>query len=103
MNETRIIYNPGKASIAMLKRRMTPDTRAELDQVKYNAVGLVQTSVASVLYYGDRAAKVSNVYPVELHGSCPQHITTLAFFGETTAVETAMRAIQAEEAAKKKR
>lgn len=103
MNETRIIYNPGKAVVQMLRRRMTQETRTALDEVKFNAVGLVQTSVAGVMYYADRACKVSNVYPVELHGSCPQHITTLAFFGETTAVETAMKAILQEEQAKKKR
>lgn len=97
MAEGRIIYNPGEAVIKMFKRKMSPESREMLDEKKFNAIGVFQTSVASVLFYADRVVKVSNVLPVEISGSCPQHITTLAFFGETTAVETAMKAIVADE------
>ena len=97
MAEGRIIYNPGKYAMKMFFRKMTAESREELKDFKYDSVGLFQTTVAGILYYGDRVAKTSNVLPVEINGSCPQHITTLACFGETTAVETAMKMIIAEE------
>ncbi|MBQ9156999.1 MAG: hypothetical protein IJ137_09465 [Eubacterium sp.] len=103
MAEGRIIYNPGKYAMKMFYRKMSAEAREELKERKFDAVGLFQTSVSGILYYGDRVAKTSNVLPVEINGSCPQHITTLAFFGETTAVETAMRMIITEEREKKSR
>ena len=103
MTEGRIIYNPGRKVMDMFFRRMNVQSREELQSRKYDAIGLLQTSVAGVLYYADRATKTSNVFPVEIHGSCPQHITTLAFFGETTAVETAMKTLIKEEKEKKNR
>ena len=93
MMDQRIIYNPGKAVLEMFYRKMTKATREELEATYFNTIGLVQTSVAGVLYYADLASKSSKIYPVEIAGSCPQHITTLALFGDTSAVETAMRAI----------
>lgn len=103
MAEGRIIYNPGKHALKMFYRKMNAESREELKDFKFDAIGLFQTTVSSILYYADRVAKTSNVLPVEINGSCPQHITTLAFFGETTAVETAMRMILSEEREKKNR
>lgn len=103
MAEARIIYNPGKYAIQMFLRKMNAESREALKERKYDAVGLFQTTVSGILYYADRVAKTSNVLPVEINGSCPQHITTLAFFGETTAVETAMRMIISEEKERKNR
>ena len=97
MTEGRIIYNPSKFVLNMFYRKMNADSRAELEGRSFEAIGLLQTTVAGVLYYGDRVFKTSNVYPVEIAGSCPQHITTLAFFGDTSAVETAMKMIVSEE------
>ena len=103
MREAHIIYNPGRYVMKMFLRKMNMEAQEELNQRRYDAVGLFQTSVSSVLYYADRVAKTSNVFPVEIHGSCPNHITTLAFFGETAAVETAMKMIITEEKEKKNR
>lgn len=102
MMEQRIIYNPGKACLEMFYRKMSKAAKDELQEKTkfFNAIGLVQTTVTGVLYYADVASKASNVFPVEIVGSCPQHITTLALFGDTSAVETAMRAI-ANDTAKK--
>ena len=102
MAEARIIYNPGKLVMNMFYRKMNQEARKEVAERKYDAVGLFQTTVAGVLYYADRVAKTSNVYPVEINGNCPQHIITLAFFGETAAVETAMKMVIQEEKEKKK-
>ena len=103
MTEGRIIYNPSKLVLNMFYRKMNADARKELEGKNYEAIGLFQTTVAGVLYYGDRVFKTSNVYPVEIVGNCPQHITTLAFFGDTSAVETAMKMIISEEQTKRNR
>ena len=103
MAEGRIIYNPGKLVMKMFYRKINQEARKELEERKYDAVGLFQTTVAGVLYYDDRAANTSKVYPVEIVGNCPQHITTLAFFGETAAVETAMKMLIQEEKERKNR
>ena len=101
MREAHIIYNPGRYVMKMFMRKMNKESQEDLKERRYDAVGLFQTSVAGILYYADRVAKTSNVLPVEIQGSCPNHITTLAFFGETAAVETAMKMIIAEEKEKK--
>ncbi|MCD8020838.1 MAG: BMC domain-containing protein [Clostridiales bacterium] len=103
MAEGRIIYNPGPLVMKMFYRKMNQESRNEIEARRYDAVGLFQTTVSGVLYYADRVAKTSNVYPVEIIGNCPQHITTLAFFGETAAVETAMKMVIQEEKDRKNR
>ncbi len=102
ISDTKIINNPNPACIDMIKRRMRPKECEKLDSLRYNAVGLIQANVASIFYYSDVVAKASNVYPFELTGNCPNHITTLAFFGDTSAVATAMRAAKADAEAEKK-
>ncbi|MFW5490652.1 MAG: BMC domain-containing protein [Desulfovibrio sp.] len=92
-----IINAPGPEVRKMLERRVPQGTRAQLQGLSYDAVGLVQTSIASLFYYADLVDKASDVLVAEINGSCPQHITTLAFFGETASVVTAMQAIEAVE------
>ena len=103
MAEGRIIYNPSKLVLNMFYRKMSVDARTEVQNRRFEAIGLFQTTVPGILYYADRVFKTSNVYPVEINGSCPQHITTLAFFGDTSAVETAMKMIIHEEQERKNR
>lgn len=91
---SRIIYGPGKEIMEMLLRRVPPSCRNELERACADALGLIQTNVVDLLYLGDMAQKAANVYPIELNGSCPQHIATLALLGEVAAVNTAMEAIQ---------
>ena len=94
ISDKKIINNPTLACLDMITRRMSPGERAQLEKLKFNAVGLIQANVASIFYYGDIVAKASNVVPFEIMGNCPTSITTLAFFGETSAVQTAMRAVE---------
>lgn len=89
----RIINAPGSEVVRMLERRMPPETRQRLHESTFNAVGLLRVSIPDLYFFADLVMKASNVFAVELHGSCPQHVTTLAFFGETSAVDTAMRAV----------
>ncbi len=103
MAEGRIINNPNKHTLEMLYRKMSPQSRKDVEEMEFNAVGLFQTSVPGILYYSDRVIKTSKVYPVEIFGTCPQHFTTLAFFGDTSAVKTAMNMIVEEEKSHKNR
>ncbi len=66
MTEGRIIYNPSASVMKLFYRKMNAESREELKSRKFDAVGLLQTTVAGVLYYADRAFKTSNVYPVEI-------------------------------------
>ncbi|MDK2935325.1 MAG: BMC domain-containing protein [Eubacteriaceae bacterium] len=61
---------------------------------EYTAVGLCQGTVIEVIVASDIAEKTSEVTVVEIHGLCPQHITTLGVFGDITAVEAALAAIE---------
>lgn len=61
---------------------------------EFTAVGLYQADVVSVIVGSDVAEKTSEVVVSELHGLCPQHITTLAVFGDVTSVEASIVAIE---------
>ncbi|MBP0575058.1 BMC domain-containing protein [Mycobacterium tuberculosis] len=50
--------------------------------------------MADLFYFADLAEKAASVVAVEVFGTCPQHITTLALCGETSAVRAAASAIQ---------
>lgn len=78
----------------MLKRRMPSEARSRLDRVRIDAVGLIMLPVPDLYFYADRASKSAHVAVSEIFGSCPQHITTLAIFGEVAAVNEAMCTIE---------
>jgi microcompartment protein CcmL/EutN len=72
---------------------MPTAARAKLDGLFIDAIGLIQANVSNILYFADIAQKAAAVFPVELNGSCPQHIITLALLGDIAAVDAAMDAI----------
>ncbi len=90
----RIINAPTPEVMAMLGNRLRSDAREQVDRYNYRAVGLVQTNVADLFYFADVAGKASSVFTAELTGNCPQQLTTLAVFGEISAVRVAMQAIE---------
>ena len=49
MTEGRIIYNPSESVMKMFYRKMNAESREELKSRKFDAVGLLQTTVAGVL------------------------------------------------------
>ncbi|MBG6248118.1 MULTISPECIES: BMC domain-containing protein [Symbiopectobacterium] len=92
--KTRIINAPTPDIVAMLKRRMPSEFRSQLDLLRIDAIGLLMLPVPDLYFYADLASKSANVVVSEIFGSCPQHITTLAIFGEVAAVNKAMRMIE---------
>ncbi|HWR38371.1 MAG TPA: BMC domain-containing protein [Patescibacteria group bacterium] len=97
MLNSRIIRAPRPAVIAMLMRRMPGELRRQVEEANFDAVGLIQTSLPNLFYYTDMAQKAGNVIVAEIHGNCPQHVSTVAFFGSNEAVNAAMTAIMAAE------
>jgi len=89
---TRIIRAPRPGTIALLFRRMAPDPRKELEHKRFDAIGLIQTDLPNLFYLADVGQKAGAVFAVEITGNCPQHINTVAFFGDTAAVNAAMSA-----------
>lgn len=92
--KTRIINAPTPDIVAMLKRRMPGEFRSRLDLLRIDAIGLLMLPVPDLYFYADLASKSANVVVSEIFGSCPQHITTLAIFGDVAAVNEAMRMIE---------
>ncbi|WP_409306662.1 BMC domain-containing protein [Pectobacterium sp. B1J-3] len=90
----RIINAPTPDILAMLKRRMPGEFRSKLDLIRIDAIALIMLPVPDLYFYADAACKSANVVVSEIFGSCPQHITTLAIFGEVSAVNEAMRFIE---------
>lgn len=95
----RVINAPTPETLAMLKRRMPSESRNRLELVRIDAIGLIMLPIPDLYFYADLASKSAHVAVSEIFGSCPQHITTLAIFGEVAAVHEAMRFIEDDTAA----
>lgn len=95
MMNIRIINAPHQEVLQMLQRRMPPHGRAHLRDNTIGAVGLIQSNITDLFFFSDVAMKAADVFTVEIYGTCPQHITSLAVLGELSAVRTAMDAIEA--------
>ncbi len=87
---TRFIRAPRPDTIDMLLRRIPTDAKAKLDELTFDAIGLVQCDLSSMFYLADVGQKAANVMAVEIAGYCPQHIGMVAFFGDTAAVGAAL-------------
>ncbi|PTW58996.1 BMC domain-containing protein [Breoghania corrubedonensis] len=95
MMSIRIINAPHSEVLQMLQRRMPPHGRAYVRDHSIGAVGLVQSNITDLFFFSDVAMKAADVFTVEIYGTCPQHVTSLAVVGELSAVRTAMDAIEA--------
>lgn len=93
----RIINAPTPETLAMLKRRIPSEARSRLVGVRIDAIGLIMLPVPDLYFYADQASKSAHVVVSEIFGSCPQHITTLAIFGEVAAVNEALARIENDE------
>ena len=89
-----IINRPTPMVVEMITRKLPPEVRKKVSEIKFNSIGLVNAAVPLVFYYADLAVKAADVFVSEINGTCPQHITTLAVFGDIAAVKTAMDAIE---------
>ncbi len=90
----RIINAPRPDVLRMLERHLSANGRERMKEVTPGAIALLQANVADLFYFADLAEKAAAVAAVEVFGTCPQHFTTLALCGETSAVRMAVAAIQ---------
>ena len=63
MTEGRIIYNPSASVMKMFYRKMNAESREELKSRKFDAVGLLQTTVA--VYYTMQTAHLRQVMYIQ--------------------------------------
>ena len=98
MSNVHLIHSPSQSTLEMLKSRMPKRTRDILEKdgnPRIGAVALMQGKVIDMFAAADLADKVAPVLVSELHGSCPQHINSIAIFGDSEAVSSAVKAIEA--------
>lgn len=90
----QFIKSPADNTIKLLCRRMDPEVREEVSGKSWGAVGLVQTQLADLFAMADVAYENANVLVTEIRGICPQHVSMIAIFGDTSSVEAALDAVK---------
>ena len=90
--DMRIIKHPSQGTIDILLRRKGSSRDVLPENI--DAIGLVQGKMIEMVVASDAAQKSVGVTVEDIKGSCPENMILLAVFGETAAVETAMRAIK---------
>ena len=90
--DMRIIKHPSQGTIDILLRRKGSSRDVLPENI--DAIGLVQGKMIEMVVASDAAQKSVGVTVEDIKGSGPQNMILLAVFGETAAVETAMRAIK---------
>ena len=82
--DCRIIKSPSPGTLELIKRRMGIIGESRLDQA--DAIGLVQGKMIDMVCAADIAEKAVGVEVYDVRGICPQHMTLLAIFGDTSSV-----------------
>lgn len=90
----RMIKAPNANTLELLAGRVRPQYRERIAGKRWDAIGLVQSRLPDLFAFADAAAKAANVVVVEVPGHCPQHLSTIAILGDTSAVQTALAAIE---------
>ena len=90
--DCRIIKSPSVGTLELIKRRMGIIGESRLDQA--DAIGLVQGKMIDMVCAADIAEKAVGVEVYDVRGICPQHMTLLAIFGDTSSVSDALTEIE---------
>lgn len=90
--DCRIIKSPSPGTLELIKRRMGIIGESRLDQA--DAIGLVQGKMIDMVCAADIAEKAVGVEVYDVRGICPQHMTLLAIFGDTSSVSDALKEIE---------
>lgn len=89
----RLVKRPSKGFWAILEGRRVDNQYFEKYQQPTDAVGLIQGPVSAILAASDVAEKAAAVQVAEIRGVCPTHMTLIAVYGDTSAVEAALQAV----------
>lgn len=90
----RLIKRPSKGFWAILENRRVESDHFDSYASPPDAIGLIQGQVASILAAADIAEKAAAVQVAEIRGVCPTHMTVIAVYGDTSAVEAALKAVE---------
>lgn len=91
----QVIKKPSRGTVRLLQRRVyDQQVKTLLEKSGIDAVGLLQGQVAELIAAGNVAEKAARVEIAEVTGSCPQHMTVIGIFGETSAVTEAVKAVE---------
>ncbi len=89
----RIIYGPSPSTVDLLKNKVSAKSRERIGQGPFGAIGIFQTTLPDLYFYADIGQKSGEILMAEIPGNCPQTLGSMAFFGDVSAVETAMKAV----------
>lgn len=89
--DMRIIKSPSPGALDIILRRKGSGAAAMPPCM--DAIGLVQGKMIEMVVAADVAEKAVGVTVEEVRGSCPQNMILLAIFGDTAAVESALKEI----------
>ena len=89
----RLVKRPSKGFWAILENRRVDSKYFKKYSTPTDAVGLIQGPVATILAAADIAEKAAAVQVAEIKGVCPTHMTVIAVYGDTSAVEAALDAV----------
>jgi len=92
----RLVKRPSKGFWGILEHSRVDSAHFEKYASPPDAVGLIQGPVAAILAASDIAEKSAAVQVAEIRGVCPTHMTVIAVYGDTSAVEAALRAVSEE-------
>jgi ethanolamine utilization microcompartment shell protein EutS len=89
----RLVKRPSRGFWAILEGRRVDNNYFEKYQQPTDAIGLIQGPVSAILAAADIAEKAAAVQVAEIRGVCPTHMTLIAVYGDTSAVEAALDAV----------
>ena len=89
--DIELIKSPSDGVLKMLQSRSLQ--KDFFDHQAFDAVGLVQGKLHEMMVAADIAEKAASVIVTEIKGTCPQHFTMLALFGDTSSVNEALNRI----------
>lgn len=92
----RLVKRPSKGFWGILEHRRVSSDHFDKYDAPPDAVGLIQGPVAAILAAADIAEKAAAVQVAEIRGVCPTHMTVIAVYGDTSAVEAALQTVSAE-------
>ncbi|NCB39732.1 MAG: BMC domain-containing protein [Erysipelotrichia bacterium] len=90
----RLVKRPSKGFWAILESRRADSVHFEKYTHATDAVGLIQGQLGAILAASDIAEKAAAVQVAEIRGVCPTHMTLIAVYGDTSAVEAALKAVK---------
>ena len=98
MPKFRIISAPSPGIKEMLLRKANAKANIKEDILQNaTAIGLFQATVVDCYYYADLGQKAADVIALEINGTCPQRLSMMALFGDLSAVNAAVRAINTDD------